>query len=184
MTQGGAAAHSFPSFLPHDRGNNADGQLGVNTTNTSPSPVQVADNRSYTSITAGERYSCATNWPDGAYCWWVAETAWGDTNACVRWLSIAGSAEMRASGGPQPACPANIPGRRGLGNDGRLGTNNMAVWSSKNVPGKVAGNQKFISISAGSSHTCGVDTTAAAWCWRVLGWRAGPASAGAWACMC
>lgn len=52
---------------------------------------------------------------------------------------------------------------------GVLGSGSNAAMST--VPVKVAGGHKFVKISAGSDHACGIDNAGKAWCWGNNDWR-------------
>jgi alpha-tubulin suppressor-like RCC1 family protein len=48
--------------------------------------------------------------------------------------------------------------------DGQLG-NATATWPNSTTPVAVSGGLSFQSVSAGFSHTCGLTTSGASYCW-------------------
>ena len=83
--------------------------------------MAVADNHTFTHLTAGYYHTCGIDTTGTAWCW-------GDDTS----------------------------GQVGDGDAGQ---------ADKYAPVAVADNHTFTTLTAGRSHTCGIDTTGTAWCW-------------------
>jgi hypothetical protein len=136
--------HTSPCGLRAGKGE--DGQLGNGGNANSNVPMAVAGGRTFAAISAGAFHTCGVDSGGSAWCW-------------GEWLACANT---------HGACLCPVPHtsgcglRAGWGKDGQLGIGGTA---DSNVPVAVAGGRTFAAISAGSAHTCGVDSMGGAWCW-------------------
>ena len=147
-----------------DAGYNNIGQLGDGTTTSRSKPVSVlggaAGNAVFWQISVGYYHTCSLNTTGHAFCW-------GEWPAAV--LAVLGQLAPSANG---TLAHQRILGRpAGDNSDGQLG-DGTAVKSG--TPVSVSGGIKFKAISAGWSHTCGLDAAGHAWCWGELWLRRSP----------
>jgi alpha-tubulin suppressor-like RCC1 family protein len=181
-------------------GNNRFGQLGDGTERNRTSPVSVLGGLRFKTLSAGRAHTCGlTAWNDRvtdtmrpgglAYCWGANDVGQlGDDTASNR-ASPAAVVRSRIfntlSAGGDHACgieeqvrrepsgsaivtggPAYCWGGNWLGQLGDGTTTNPTQ------PVAVAGGLVFQAISAGTSHTCGLTTEGAAFCWGADGYGA------------
>ncbi len=139
-------------------------------------PLEMPGGLRYQTIGAGYTHTCALAADGAAYCWGQnGEGQLGDgTNTDHRspvrvrgdhrYVSLATAVTGSAS------CGLTADGAAwcwGLNNYGQLGNGSKADSSS--VPVAVSGGLKFISLSAGRFHACGVTADDAVWCWGGFG---------------
>ncbi len=145
---------------------NSDGQIGDGTTNDHLSPFQVAVPGTAQSAYAGLYHSCALTSTGAVYCWgYNGSGQLGDgtnTNRPAPTLVSGGHTFLTLELGEWHTCGTDNLGNTycwGSGGNGRLGDGTGSSW---NVPTLVSGT--FQQIRPGSSHTCGLNGTAAS-CW-------------------
>jgi alpha-tubulin suppressor-like RCC1 family protein len=152
-------------------GYNEYGQLGNATFTNSTSPVAVAGNLTFSSLTAGDDgQACALAAGGAAYCWGyngsgqlgVAAIAYSSSPVAVSGgLSFA----MISAGENGQTCGVTTAGAGycwGFNTSGQLG---IGTVTNVNAPTAVSGGLVFKSISAGFSSSCGITTAGAAYCW-------------------
>ena len=151
-------------------GYNANGQLGDGTTADSPVPVRVSGGVVFESVAAGSRGTCGLTASGVAYCWGyngngnVGDSTFTNTTAPVAVSGGLTFTSLSAGAGHRCAVAATDEAYCwGLNRDGQLG--NGRFFSDKNTPTLVSGGLAFQSVSAGADHSCGVTTTARAYCW-------------------
>jgi alpha-tubulin suppressor-like RCC1 family protein len=125
----------------------------------------------FTSISAGERHTCAVAANGDGYCWGQNET--GQLGADLRSeyelapVLVAGGLNFRViDAGADHTCGLTADGVAycwGGGSTGELGTGASGVSSHLPVP--VTGEMRFASITAGRGHTCALDSAGVAYCW-------------------
>jgi len=157
-------------------------------------PVAVAGGISFVSLSSGSgwtNHTCGITATGAAYCW-------GMNNRGQLGIGRSGLVQCAAggiySGAPCGATPAPVTGGSAFGSisvggdhtcavtfdhvgycwgenvHGALGTGSSGDTSYIPVP--VSGGLKFLSISAGLLHTCGLTTAHAAYCWGVNDYHA------------
>ena len=152
-------------------GSNSHGQLGNNSTVSTPTPVQVSGLTSGVSaIAAGGTHTCALTDAGSVWCWgWNAAGQLGnssniDSLVPVQVTGITSGA-TRITAGHSHTCAVAYGAARcwGVGGNGQLGT---GTQSSSNVPVQVSGLTNGIAaIAAGWRSTCAVTSGGAAMCW-------------------
>jgi alpha-tubulin suppressor-like RCC1 family protein len=167
-------------------GRNAMGQLGDSSAAPSSTPVQVFQQAGVTfvKVTAGGAHSCGITSAGQAWCWGSnSDGRLGDSTTNPGLAPVAvkplggGVAFTSISAGNEHTCGLNSSGQGycwGYNGNGRLGNNAKAFRKSPTAVQHPSG-VTFASISAGSTHTCALDTTGQAWCWGyggdgALGW--------------
>ncbi len=166
-------------------GNNYSGQLGYGNTGTDsnvPVLVSQGDRSSgvtFVSISAGGSHTCGVGSDGNGYCWGDNDFGQlGDTGADSNIPKLVGQGE-RATGVTFVSISAGSDYTCGIGSDGegycwgdnrarQLGNGNTGTNS--NVPKLVSQGDRsagvtFVSISAGSSHSCGVGSDGNGYCW-------------------
>ena len=157
----------------HCWGRNFQGQLGDGTgTNRSvPVPVLGPPGVTYTSVSAGQEYTCAVATTTGdVYCWGRNQDGQlGDgtqVGKLTPTLVVGGHAFSSVSAGDNPmTCGVTTADVAYCWGGGSLGTGS----SFETTPSLVLGGLAFASVSAGGVHTCGVTTSNTAHCWGSNG---------------
>jgi hypothetical protein len=145
-------------------GRNDQGQLGVDTSAaSSSSPQEIPGLTDVVDVAAGADSTCAADADGKAYCWGgltgsdvpapvpgtdVSQVTVGRAHAC----GLVGSA---LTGGSVRCWGADDRGQLGNG----MGTVDSAD------PVRVAGNRRYVSVSASGDSTCAVTTTGQGYCW-------------------
>lgn len=157
-------------------GTNANGQIGDSTTVSPWTPVAVKQPAgvTFTSITVGDRHSCALASTGQAYCWGYGGDGALGTNST---LSVRIPTAVQQPVGVtfssiatehNHTCALDSAGQAycwGQNFNGQVGDG--TTTSPRKVP--VAVSQPlgvtFASISTGGTHSCGVDASGQAYCW-------------------
>jgi len=156
-------------------GSNARGQLGDGSTESSFRPVRVeAGGRAFRVISAGSTHTCAATEDGEAFCWGQnanGELGNGSTTPSLVPTRVSGNARFASlSAGGAYTCGLTPDGAAfcwgGNNAGGRLGyPGGVGQPEQTWVPRPVQGEHAFRSISARSSHTCGVATDGKMRCW-------------------
>jgi Tol biopolymer transport system component/alpha-tubulin suppressor-like RCC1 family protein len=162
-----------PAGAAYCWGSNGYGQLGDSTTTNSLVPVAVRGGLTFVALAAGEQHTCGLTAAGAAYCWGGnGYGQLGDTTTTDRITPVAvfgGLTFASVSSGGLHTCGVATGGQAycwGSNTFGQLG-DGTGAQSEEPVP--VFGGLTFNSVSAtGTSHSCGVTTTGAAYCW---GWN-------------
>ena len=152
-------------------GGNSAGQLGDGTQNMRTSPALVAGGLSFRWLTAGSLYTCGVTTDDRAYCWGSnndGKLGDGTTTGRTSPVPVTGGLSFATLGaGYAHTCGVTTTngaycwGWNGFA-FGQLGDGSTA---SRPTPGPVAGDLHFVTVAAGTYHSCGVTTDGAAYCW-------------------
>ena len=152
-------------------GYNDYGQLGNGNFVNSISPVVVAGNLTFTSLSVGESgHACAIAGSGTAYCWGyngsgqlgVATMAYSSTPVPVSGGLSFAAISAGENGQTCGITPAGAAYCWGSNSNGELG-NGTTIGGS--APIAVSGGLTFRSITAGFASTCGITTSGAAYCW-------------------
>jgi hypothetical protein len=158
-------------------GSNRAGQLGNGTTVDAPQSVNVFDEAMdplWARPVAGFQHTCAVRSGRGVWCWGsnsrgqLGTTATsGSCGACSVWAVPVEGLGVNVDAvtlGMEHTCALTAGDAYCWGSDshGQLGNSTV---SSSVVPVLVEGGQRFISISAGAQHTCGVTFDGSLYCW-------------------
>ena len=152
-------------------GSNEWGQLGSGSSVAASSvPLAVAGGHVFVQLTAGEGHTCGRTVGGGLLCWGfngLGQLGTGTTTdrsipAPVAGLS--GALDVTAGGGHTCALDSTGRARCWGGNaHGQLGDGTPG--SEHLLPTPVAGDQAFVTVTAGPTHTCGLDPLGRARCW-------------------
>jgi alpha-tubulin suppressor-like RCC1 family protein len=155
-------------------GDDSVGQVGDgnDSQTTEFAPVQVADNHTFTRLTAGAYHTCGIDTTGKAWCWGIGDARLGNgaggppfEPAPTPVTTTVAFAQL--STGSEHTCGIDTTGKAWCwGNDhyGQVGDGNDDQ-GAESTPVHVAGTLNFTALSAGSMHTCAIDTTGRAWCW-------------------
>ncbi|HTL35966.1 MAG TPA: hypothetical protein VL326_22705, partial [Kofleriaceae bacterium] len=159
-------------------GDNANGQLGNNSTNDSHVPVQVtATNLSVAvQVAAGDRHTCARKQDNKVYCWGLNTSGQvGDASNTQRTNPTAVSATNLTAAtdvatGLNHSCAVKTDGTVwcwGKNDSGQLGNNSQ---TNSNVPVQVQGLPALTTatatdVAAGEAHSCARLSNGTVWCW-------------------
>ena len=155
-------------------GRNVTGELGSGDTSgvAQLRPVLVAGNHVFHGFALGYRTSCALE-PDGAaYCWGIGDDGevGNGTNAGSTFSPVAVSGGLRFSAIASAQFGFHVCGIAadstaycwGGNSFGQLGDGSI---TRRNVPTRVSGGQRFVSIGAGGYYSCGLTVRGQAYCW-------------------
>jgi alpha-tubulin suppressor-like RCC1 family protein len=136
----------------------------------------MAGDMRYQTIGAGYTHTCALATDGAAYCWGQNEYGQlgdgtnNDRRSPVRAVGERRYASLVTAITGSSNCGLTAEGAAwcwGLNNFGQLGNGSKAESSS--MPVAVSGGLKFVSLSAGRFHACGVTVDDAVWCWGGFG---------------
>ena len=146
------------------------GQLGDGTFTSRSTPRPIPGSRRYRQITGGGGHVCAVAINDRAYCWGANATGeLGDGTRADRTKSTAVLGGLRfrlLSAGLFHTCGVTLDDRAycwGTNKQGQLGDGTDEPRRLQ--PVAVAGTRRFRVVSAGASHTCGINLDGKAFCW-------------------
>ena len=152
-------------------GSNDRGQLGDNTRIDRSVPTAVSGGFTFASVSAGYNHSCGVTTTGAAYCWGnndvggLGDGSYTDSNVPV---AVSGGHTFASVGtGLSYSCGLTTAGAAycwGYNGAGALG-DGSGFSGNSNVPVAVSGGHTFASLTTGFSHSCGVTTTGAAYCW-------------------
>lgn len=151
-----------------------DGNLGAGSTTASSTPVAVAGGLSFSVLVAYDVQTCGLTSAGAAYCWGDPEndqsfastpySAWGTGNLRFTALAVGGAHGCGlATGGAAYCWGYNESGQLGVGTSEGPGTCRYGACSEDPVP--VVTGLRWVSITAGGAHTCGLTPGREAYCW-------------------
>jgi alpha-tubulin suppressor-like RCC1 family protein len=163
-----------------------DGELGSGDTASSPVPVPVRGGYRFVAVTTGRFHSCGLTADSVAYCWggnWYGQLGIDSlAESCTTRKEptkpyacslhprpVAGGHRFAAmSAGAVHTCAVTGGGDAycwGYNGPGVLGSD--AAPASATVPVAVGGVLRFVSVSAGLNHSCGVTFGGGIYCWGL-----------------
>jgi alpha-tubulin suppressor-like RCC1 family protein len=171
LTQGGRA-YCWGSDDLGQLGNGAapTGDQGV------PTPVQMPAGVSFSSITAGSYHTCALGTGGSAYCWGTdnsgrlgnGSTSTLDQHSPSPVVMPTGVSFSSITAGLFHTCAVGSNGSAycwGYDAHGQLGNGPNSTSQTSPSPVQVPVGVSFSSITAGSDHTCALDSNGRAYCW-------------------
>jgi serine/threonine protein kinase len=149
-------------------GENKSGQLGDGSTATSPTPVAVQGDRTFSAIAVGGAHACGL--ADGKiWCWGRGKNGQlgeGQTSDRKKPVQVRSKESFTAvAAGDDHTCALNATGKAfcwGLGFAGQLG---FGSHDQMTEPVDVSGKPRYQSIVAGAKHTCALTQEGKAYCW-------------------
>jgi len=164
-------------------GANSDGKLGDGTLTDSleNGPQAVIGGRNFSSISAGDEFTCAVTARGQAYCWGdnyegILGDGTGTSSGVKGPQAVIGGLNFSSiSAGDDHVCALTARGQAycwGANNNGELG-DGTTTGSGVNGPQAVIGNQRFASLNVSrdwaSNFTCGLTANGKAYCWGANG---------------
>ncbi len=147
-----------------------DGELGQGSYADSHTPVPVSGGLTFSTVSAGVYHTCALTPSGGAYCWGggapgvLGDSSFGGSNTPR--LVYGNHTWANVSAGYAHSCGVTTAGEGycwGDGSYGDLGTGSLAAGYT---PLAVSGGLTFdVVLPGGTSDTCGLTTSGAAYCW-------------------
>jgi hypothetical protein len=153
-------------------GRNNRGQLGDGTTTQRNSPVPVSGGLTFAGVDAGLLHTCGVTTGGDAWCWGsndageLGDDSFIDSESLVPRLVQGVSMFATGSAGRLYSCGVTTTGAAwcwGDNESGQIGNGSTSL--EQRVPAPVSGGLTFATVSADGTHTCGLTTTGAAWCW-------------------
>ena len=152
-------------------GSNQNGMLGDGTTGTfRTTPTAVTGNLTLSSITAGGTHTCGLTSAGDAYCWganWAGQLGDGASAGRTSPGQVAGGWSLsRIAAGDYHTCAITTGGAALCwGWNSGFGTLGNGYLNDSRWPFLVSGAMSFSMIAPANSHTCGLATSGAAYCW-------------------
>lgn len=160
-------------------GQGARGRLGNGTLDPTPvaEPGAVSGGLTFASIGAGAEHTCGLTNAGKAVCWGnsqYGQVGNGDSTASATPVAVADPADgpvdfTSISSGVWHTCALATTGSAycwGANNAGQLGMGDSTVVAGF-TPVAVTGGLKFVAITAGAYHSCGITKSGAAYCWGL-----------------
>ena len=186
-TRGGPVFHTCgvsTDGIAYCWGPNQYGQLGVGDEGSRQEPAVVVGDHLFESVHVGYEHTCGLTVEGSVFCWGHNDTAQLGSPAqpdcaatglgcSVTPIRIWGDIVFRGiSVGSDHNCGISIDGAAycwGTNLYGQLGTDDLGVQVPRgnSFPVPVSGGLTFVSVSAGSRHTCGIADDGRAYCWGV-----------------
>jgi alpha-tubulin suppressor-like RCC1 family protein len=180
-----SASHACAVEPPSARvwcwGNNGNGQLGNNSTAPASTPVQASSSASFTSVSAGNSFTCAVASTGEVHCWglgrfgqlgfpWTAPPFPGNQLTPQPVPGVTGATRVAAAGiGGAHACAITSGSLTcwGANTNGQLGVP-MPSPPNGSPPTAVPGLSAVTDVSAGGNTTCAV-AAGSLYCWGFNG---------------
>jgi len=156
-------------------GTNDEAQLGVAGIDSSSVPVPVTTTLQFSVLAAGRDHTCGLTAGHQAYCW--GRNGEGQLGS-GSFQPAASQVPILVTGGHQLISIAVNDGVHtcaltathtalcwGWEGEGELGNGRSLTFTGQPSPQTVLGNLTFDTLATGGSHTCGVTTSSAAYCW-------------------
>jgi hypothetical protein len=148
----------------------AGGQRGDGTGTDAHAPVAVAGGLMFVAVAVGLQHSCGLTADSTAYCWGRNDSGQlGDDSQANDSMPVAVSGGLKLTSltvGAAHSCGVTAVGDAycwGANSFGQLG--DTLVLGVALVPTLVEGENMFLTVSAGGSHTCGITVGDEARCW-------------------
>ena len=164
-------------------GSNSLGQLGTAAVSQSSTPVAVSGSHTFNYVRAGYNHSCGLDLAGAAWCWGannrgqIGNNAGGVTdtdNVTVPTAVAGGNVFTDIDIGGTHNC--GIVGGRvycwgwnGMGQVGANGGTTCVGQPCFKTPARIQGGRRYSAVTAGTAHSCGIDTSGAAYCWGFNG---------------
>ncbi|HSA55675.1 MAG TPA: protein kinase [Gemmatimonadaceae bacterium] len=151
-------------------GANADGQLGSSGRQSRSSPALVPLHERAEVLAVGSNHSCAITRTGSAFCWGRNDDGQlGDGSTADRTTPVPVRLDgpvVSIAAGAGHTCAVSTTGTAhcwGRNTYGQLGAG--VDRSSQASPSPVSGGSQFMSVVAGSAHSCALGRDGSVWCW-------------------
>jgi alpha-tubulin suppressor-like RCC1 family protein len=155
-------------------GSGFDGQLGTGTDAQHLKPAAVVGGLTFRQVSAGRDYSCGVTTDYKAYCWGnngAGQLGDGTQGVGSRLspVPVLGGLQFRqVDAGTWHTCGVTRDNRAycwGQNYYGQLGIGGGDRYLNRTTPVAVLSSHRFLQVSAGGIHTCGITTDSQAFCW-------------------
>jgi alpha-tubulin suppressor-like RCC1 family protein len=138
-----------------------------------PLPVQT-NGIVFVTVSAANKHACGLAPGGVAYCWGrngSGQLGVGTTSDAVTPLPVSGALRFAAlsARGPNHSCGITVDGAGWCWGSNGLAQLGTGADSGTTVPVEIAGDLRFVSLSAGFYYSCGVATGGTAYCWGYGG---------------
>ena len=151
-------------------GDNSAGTLGNGSLTSTNVPVAVFGGFTFASVTAGSYHSCGVTTAGAAYCWGdnrFGQLGDGTRTTSVVPIAISGGLTFQSvTAAFYHSCGVTTAGAAycwGSSTSAQLGDGTSTLGNPVPVP--VSGGLTFQSVTAALTHSCGLTTAGAAYCW-------------------
>ena len=152
-------------------GDNDYGQLGDGTFDQSSTPTQVIGGHTFDQLATGGTHSCGLDAAGVLRCWGRNDAgqlgiANMNTNLDAPTQVDQAGPFTHVAAGPEHTCAITSAGATycwGGNSDGQLGQSTQGSDSPAAL--LVGGNHTFVTVFAGTTHSCGLEAGGALWCW-------------------
>lgn len=151
------------------------GMLGNGKLSQSATPLAIAEDLRFKSISAGGRITCAISTDDQGYCWGLGGfTGDGRATDALTPSRVAGEHRFKAlQAGVLHACGITTDGaaycwgsnQNGELGNGSIGDRDLGSLAKESSPVPVRSDRRFQSITTGGNHSCGITLDGEAFCW-------------------
>ena len=152
-------------------GSNGRGQLGLGDLDDRSTPHQVGDETTWAQVSAGTEHTCATRSDHSLWCWgrgFRGRLGLGDSNDRDIPHQVGDETVWaKVSAGAEHTCAIGTDGSLwcwGWNNIGRLGLGTFSFFS-RTTPQQVGVDLDWVTVSAGSEHSCATRNDGSLWCW-------------------
>lgn len=147
-------------------GHNFEGYLGTGSFAGERVPTKVATNVRFAALAAGSATTCGIALEGDVYCWGYVSGQEPTNTSATPVLQPGGRKFTAITIGWNHRCGLTRDGNAWCWGDNRGGAAGWGTAGGASAePRLVAGNRRFVAISAGYYHTCAVDQAGAAFCW-------------------
>ena len=151
-------------------GSNTNGRQGSNSGQFNNVPTQVSGEHVFHSISSGGGHTCGLKVIGEVWCWGAGakgQLGNGDKKDQITPVKVSGELKISTiSAGQNHTCALDTTDVAWCwGDNASKQLGNSDITDESSIPVKVSGNQLFIFISSGFSHTCGIKVDFTGWCW-------------------
>ena len=138
-------------------------------------PMAVLGGHSFSTLAPGQYHTCGVDTAGKGWCWgWDGNGQLGDgsDDQATKHAPVAIADDhtfARLTAGTNNTCGIDTAGKAwcwGWDGEGGVGDGDDGQ-ASEYAPVAVADNHTFTTVTAGTSHTCGIASTGSAWCWGL-----------------
>ncbi len=151
-------------------GNNSDGQIGDNTTIHPNTPQEIAAGSTWRSVDTGDFHTCAIRTDGSLWCWGFNQFGQLGDDTTTRSLAPTRIGEqddwLAVELGDFHTCARRLDQSIwcwGSNAYGQLGDG--TVFEMQKVPVQTTSENRWIDLTAGTAHTCGLWDDESLWCW-------------------
>jgi alpha-tubulin suppressor-like RCC1 family protein len=153
-------------------GSNSVGELGDGTTLSRAVPTRVFTDRRFAQLTAGRSHACGIATDGESYCWgfnFYGQLGGNSTANATTPTRVQSAVRFaRIGSGSNHTCAQQVTGETwcwGINDQGQLGNGTTTGSSPNPLPVAVSTAQRFVALTSGGFHNCGLTAAGTAYCW-------------------